>query len=245
MMRAILLLLFGMAPTLVAASGGEIDLRHARIDMDDKPSLQRGAKLFVNYCMGCHSLAYLRYNRLASDLGLSNSQVRDNLVIGGAKIGETMTVAMRDEDSAAWFGTAPPDLSVISRVRGADWLFTYLTGFYADDNPSRPFGVNNIVFKDVAMPHVLWRQQGVQHAVLGEPDESGVRPIEGLELAVPGEMHPEEFDRAMTDLTNFLVYAGEPAQLSRARVGPWVLLFLALLFVLSRALYKEYWRDVH
>lgn len=245
MKRAILLLLIGMLPSVAGAAGDEVKLRHVRIDLSDRPSLQRGAKLFVNYCMGCHSLDYLRYNRLARDLGLTDSQVRDNLVLGNAKIGDTMKIAMRPQDSEKWFGAAPPDLSVISRVRGGDWLFTYLTGFYADDNPSRPFGVNNIAFKDVAMPNVLWRLQGVQHAVLGEPDASGTRAIEGLELAVKGRMHPLEFDRAMTDLTNFLVYAGEPAQLLRSSIGPWVLLFLALLFVLSRALYKEYWRDVH
>ncbi len=245
MKRTILLLAIGLWSVGAPASGGEAGLHHARVDLHDTASLQRGARLFVNYCMGCHSLDYMRYNRLGQDIGLSEAQVRDNLVIGDAKVGDTMGVSMRAADAAKWFGVAPPDLSVVARARGADWLYSYLIGFYADDNPSRPFGVNNLVFKDVAMPHVLWRLQGVQQPVFAEPDESGQRPITGLEAGTAGEMQPGEFRLAMHDLVNFLVYVGEPAQLLRARIGPWVLLFLALLFVLSRALYKEYWRDVH
>jgi len=235
---ALLVLAFLVPLAAPAAEHG--GLQRVDVDLDDKPSLQRGAKLFVNYCMGCHSLRYQRYNRLARDLGLTVEQVRDNLVQGAAKVGDTMDVAMRAEDSAKWFGVTPPDLSLIARSRGPDWLYSYLLGFYADPDPARPFGVNNLVFKDVAMPNALWRLQGVQRPVRAEDGT-----IERLELAEPGEMEPGEFRAAMRDLVNFLVYVGEPAQLVRARIGPWVLLFLLIFLLLSRALYKEYWRDVH
>ena len=228
------------------ASGGEAHLDKAHIDLSNRQSLWHGAKLFVNYCMGCHGARYMRYNRVGRDLGLSEDDLKRYLIFGDKKVGDTMTTAMPAEDAAKWFGTAPPDLSLVARSRGPDWLYTYLRSFYLD--PSRPFGVNNAVFKDVAMPHVLWELQGWQKAVFRtERDAEGHehKVLERLELAEPGTLSPAEYDKAVRDLVAFLAYVGEPAQLERKRLGPWVLAYLVLLFVVFYLLKKEYWRDVH
>ena len=233
-------------PTLGAA-GGE-HLMHAQLDLGDRASLQRGARLFVNYCLSCHSASFMRYNRMGLDLGLTDEQVADNLMFASDKVGEPMRVAMRAEDAVGWLDAVPPDLSVVSRSRGVDWLYSYLMSFYQDDDKSRPTGVNNLVFQGTAMPHVLGELQGVQVPVYKEvetEDGNTVREIERLELKEQGTMNPAQYKRAVSDLVNFLAYVGEPARLHRFYIGTWVLLFLAGFFVLAYLLYKEYWKDVH
>jgi ubiquinol-cytochrome c reductase cytochrome c1 subunit len=228
------------------AAGGAVHLDEANVDVSDQESLQRGARLFVNYCLSCHSAKFQRYNRMARDLGLSEEEVKQNLMFTTDKIGETMNIAMPSEQSEKWFGTAPPDLSVITRARGVDWVYTYLRSFYLDEK--RPFGVNNLVFKDVGMPHIFWKQQGVQKAVFKtEKDADGNEHevFDKFELVEAGTMSPDEFDGAMRDLTAFMSYVGEPVQVERRRLGVWVLLFLAFFFVISYLLKKEYWKDVH
>ena len=233
--------LLAAAPVLGFAAGGGAHLDDADIDVSDQESLQRGARIFVNYCLSCHSAQYQRYNRTARDLGLTEDEVKENLMFTTDKIGDTMTIAMKPVDAAAWFGVAPPDLSVIARARGVDWLYTYLRSFYIDE--ARPFGVNNIVFPDVGMPHVLWELQGMQKAVFAEED--GQKVFNKFEQVTPGTMSAAEFDGAMLDLTAFLSYIGEPIQTERKRIGMWVLSFIAVFFVLAYLLKKEYWKDVH
>jgi ubiquinol-cytochrome c reductase cytochrome c1 subunit len=240
MKKLIVAFLLAAAPMLGLASGG-VHLDDADIDLSDKASLQRGARLFVNYCLSCHSAKYQRFNRTARDLGLTEQEVRQNLMFVTDKIGDTMEIAMDPNDAEAWFGTPPPDLSVIARARGVDWIYTYLRGFYVD--PSRPFGVNNVVFKDVAMPDVLWKLQGMQKADFQEHE--GQKVFEKFEQVTPGTMTPEEFDGAARDLTAFLSYIGEPIQMERRALGWKVLLFIAIFFVLAYLLKKEYWKDVH
>ncbi|MCB1867182.1 MAG: cytochrome c1 [Gammaproteobacteria bacterium] len=232
--------LLAMAPLFGMASGGA-HLDDADIDLGDQASLQRGAKYFVNYCLSCHSAKFQRYNRTAKDLGLTEDEVKENLMFTTDKIGETMTVAMDSQDASNWFGVIPPDLSVIARARGVDWIYTYLRSFYIDE--TRPFGVNNVVFPDVGMPHVFWKLQGTQKAVFEEHD--GQKVFEKFEQVTPGTLSPAEFDAAMRDLTAFLSYVGEPIQMERKRLGIWVLLFIAVFFVLAYLLKKEYWKDVH
>jgi len=255
------------------AAGAAMHYLDAKVDLGDKGSLQRGAKLFVNYCLSCHAMSYMRYNRMGEDLGLTEKQVSENLLLAGEKAVELMTVAMKPGDAERWFGIVPPDLSVIARARGADFLYSYLVTFYRDDNPSRPFGVNNVVLNGAAMPHVMWPLQGHQRYVREEvqgtvasehvarlesagdeilvhrevtlDDGKVVKATDRLQVAIDGSMLPGEYRGAARDLVNFLVYASEPAQLHRYGIGIWVLLFLAVLFVLSRMLYKEYWKDVH
>ncbi len=230
----------------LAAGGGGVALQKANIDPTDQASLQRGAKLFVNYCLSCHSAAFQRYNRMGKDLGLTEKEVKENLMFAADKIGETMDVAMSDTDAGVWFGTRVPDLSLVARSRGVDWLFTYLLNFYED--PTRPLGVNNRLFKDVGMPHVLWELQGMQRPVYEKhEDHEGhkVQKFKGFETVREGSMTEVEYKRAVRDLVNFLAYVGEPAKLQRQRLGVWVLLFLVVLFVVSYALKKEYWKDVH
>ena len=248
MKKRIAILLLCLAPAVTLAAGSSVKLEDANVDLDDKASLQRGARLFVNYCLSCHSAQFMRYNRMGEDLGLSEEQVRENLMFASDKVGSTMTVAMPADESTDWFGVPPPDLSVVARSRGPDWLYTYLISFYRDDNPARPFGVNNLVFQDVAMPHVMWELQGIQKPVYKEvvgQDGEPHRVIEKLELAEAGTMEPGEFRRAMSDLVNFLTYMGEPAKLVRYEIGAWVLAFMVVFFFISYALYKEYWKDVH
>lgn len=239
-------LLLAPASVLAAGGGHAVHLDHVAIDMSDKASLQRGAAIFVNYCLSCHGAAYMRYSRLAQDLELDEDLVRENLIFTGQKVGDPMTVAMPEKASKKWFGKTPPDLSVVARSRGADWLYTYLRGFYLDE--SRPVGVNNLVFPDVGMPHVLWELQGWQKPVyktVTMPDGHEAQVIDRLELVEPGKLSPKEYDRAMRDLVNYLVYMGEPAQLKRASLGPYVLGFLLIFTILAYFLKREYWRDIH
>ncbi|WP_028919735.1 cytochrome c1 [Pseudoxanthomonas suwonensis] len=232
-------LLFSAAA--LAASGG--NLQQAGNDLSDKASLQRGAALYMNYCSGCHSLKFLRYSRMGDDLGLTEEEVMQNLNFTGAKYGEQIQVAMRDADGTEWFGKMPPDLSLISRVRGSNWIYTYLKSFYLDE--SRPLGWNNQLFPNVSMPNPLWELQGLQHAEFGAPDEAGERHPERLVVTSAGQLSAVEFDQAVRDITNFLEYAGEPAALKRQAIGVWVILFLVALSFLAYLLKQEYWSDVH
>lgn len=238
-----------LVPVLAfASSAGEVPLRSAEVDVTDQASLQRGARLFVNYCLSCHSARYMRYNQMAAGLGLTEDQVQNNLMFAADKVTEPMKVAMSTNDAKRWFGNPPPDLSVIARSRGADWLYTYMMTFYKDDNPARPYGVNNLVFKDVGMPDVVWELRGIQvpvHREVSGAHGAEAAVIEDLELQMPGTRTPAEFSRDMRDLVNFLVFVGEPAQAKRHHVGLWVLAFILLFFIVSYALYREYWKDVH
>ncbi len=194
--------------------------------------------------MGCHSLQYMRYNRMGEDLGLDEVQVRQSFIFNDAKPGDLMVSAMRPEDGEKWFGTAVPDLTLVTRWRSPDWVYTYLKSFYVDE--SRPYGVNNAVFPEVGMPHVLAGLQGLQKAVYAQAEgQESHGALEGFELVQAGSMSPEEYDGLVRDLTNFLAYAGEPMKLERQRLGIYVLLFLGVLFILAYALKKEFWKDVH
>lgn len=224
------------APAFAAGGGA---LEHANVNIRDKAAIQRGSKLFVNYCLSCHAASYMRYNRLAEDLDLEEDLVMENLVFADVKIGETMTVAMLDEDAEAWLGKVPPDLSLISRSRGADWLYTYFLTFYQDASG----GWNNLALPNASMPHVLWPLQGIQKPIYATHD--GHEVIDHLVLAKPGIESPEEYEDTVRDLVTFLEYLGEPAEVKRKNIGVWVLLFLTLFALVSYALKAEYWRDVH
>lgn len=244
------------APLAAAASESvTLDPLPADVSPHDPISLQRGAQVYVNYCMGCHSAAYMRYDRL-QDLGLTPQQIRDNLILTGAKVGDLMTIAMSAKESKEWFGAPPPDLTLIARSRssgagsGADWLYSYLRGFYRD--PSRPTGWNNTVYPNVAMPHVLWQLQGEQalrtevvSIPRGSKGEVEKHEVQKLVLKNPGAMSPGDYDRMVGDLVNFLVYVAEPSRQFRIEVGIYVLMFLGVLFILAYLLKKEYWKDVH
>ena len=245
MKKLIIAFLFAATPMLANASGG-VHLDSVDIDMSDKASLQNGAKLFVNYCLSCHSAQYMRYNRMAVDLELTEDEVLTNLMFASEKIGDTMTIAMDKDDATAWFGTKVPDLSVTARSRGAEWLYTYLRTFYVD--AERPWGVNNATFKDVGMPHVLWELEGMKKPVYEtHTDAEGheTKTISGYEIVQPGKMSAGEYDNAVRDLVNFMVYVGEPAKMQRYTIGIWVLLFLVILFVPAYAMKKEFWKDIH
>jgi ubiquinol-cytochrome c reductase cytochrome c1 subunit len=242
MIRAALAVLL-VLPLAALAAGGEAKLERANVDPTDVVSIQRGVKVFMNYCLNCHSATSMRYNRL-TDLGLSEQQIQDNLLFATQKVGDTMSVAMRRSDARQWFGVEPPDLSVIARSRGADWLYTYLRTFYRDG--TRPTGWNNLAFPDVGMPHALWQLQGMQRLEVTTEEHDG-RKIEHRKLVLdtPGTMTPAQYDALVRDLVNYLVYMGEPAQARRVQVGIAVLFFLSGLFVLTWLMKREYWKDVH
>ncbi|WP_088284919.1 cytochrome c1 [Ideonella sp. A 288] len=218
----------------------------------DVAALQNGAKLFVNYCLNCHAAAFMRYNRL-QDIGLTNDQIKKNLVFAGDKVGDLMTVALAAKDAKDWFGAVPPDLTVIARSRaggngsGADYLYTYMRGFYRDE--TRPTGWNNLVFPAVGMPHVLWQLQGEQRAIYVEEKDphdpkKTVHTFKGFELTKPGSMSKADYDNAVADLVAYLQWMGEPAQNQRVRLGVWVLLFLALFTVLAWRMNATFWKSV-
>ncbi|QNM96293.1 cytochrome c1 [Chitinimonas koreensis] len=253
---------------VAATASTEVALDAAPLNVRDAESVQRGAQLFVNYCLSCHGAAAMRYNRLL-DLGLTEQQVKDNLMFTTEKIGEPMRVAMQAKDGKAWFGATPPDLSLVARSRGADWLYTYLRSFYRDE--SRPTGWNNAVFDKVGMPHVLWQLQGdlelrkVEGEGHGEEAKGNVvrswqthegHKVETHELVLvkpgsltrlaDGKANTFDYDNKMADLTNYLVWMGEPAQVTRQHIGYGVLLFLMFILVpMAYLLKKEYWRDIH
>ena len=227
---------------LLAQAGSAVKLDHVKINVEDKLSLQKGARTFVNYCVGCHSAGYMRYSRL-EDLGLTEKQIVGNLMVTGEKPVETMTTAMRRKDAQEWFGVAPPDLTVIARSRGADWLYTYMRSFYRD--PSRPTGWNNTTFPSVAMPHALWDLQGEQEL----KEEAGKNPDGHAKthfvLTKPGKLSAVEYDAAVKDLVNYMVYMGDPTQTQRKTTGVYVLFFLFVLTILAYFLKKEFWKDIH
>jgi len=233
-------LIVGSVSVHASEEGG---LPHAGTNVHDRASLQRGARLYFNYCVGCHSLKYMRYERIANDLGLSEQDVMQNLNFTGAKFGETVVSHMPEGDAANWFGKAPPDLSLEVRAKGADWVNAYLNSFYLD--PSRPVGWNNTVFPNASMPFPLWELQGLQTAEMKAGEDGGDPVVEKLVLSQPGKLTPAQFQQATRDLTSFLEYASEPAALARHAYGVWVLLFLAFFTLLAYALKKEYWKDVH
>jgi len=239
-----LLALLLLVPLAAAADeGGRLD--RAPIDPHDVVSLQSGARTFVNYCLNCHSASSMRYNRL-EDIGLTELQIKDNLMFAADKVGETMAVAMRPKDAKGWFGVAPPDLTVIARARGADWLYTYLRTFYRD--PSRPTGWNNVAFPNVGMPHVLYQLQGVQVLKVEQAKNAHgeVEETRSLVLEQPGALSRADYDALVRDLVNYLAYMGEPARNQRVRIGIFTVLFLGLLLLPFAWLMKRaYWKDVH
>jgi len=248
MMRFLLLFLMLICPAVFAAGGA--GLYEFKPDLSDQQALQRGARTFVNYCLSCHSAAYMRYNRMGRDLGIPDSVLLENFMFGSDRVGDTMTVAMTAEAARRYFGIEPPDLSVTARARGAEWLYNYFMTFYRD--PSKPTGVNNLQFKDVAMPHVLWELQGWQDPVYVETtgeDGLAVKRIERLALAEPPGEKPavyegQDYEDIVGDLVNFMVYLGEPIKLKRYSFGIWVVSYLFFLLIIVYFLKKEYWKDV-
>jgi len=234
-------LLFGRAA--LADEEGGIALLHSGADINDTASLQRGARNFMNYCSGCHGLKYLRYNRMAADLKIPESELA-NLMFTTDKTFETINSSM-PTDAQGWFGKQPPDLSLIARARGVDYLYSYLKGYYLDK--TRPWGVNNLYLAATAMPHVLASLQGLQKPVFkNEPDTGGAKMVlVGVEAMTPGSLKPEEYDQFVRDIANFLDYAGEPVKAKRESMGVFVTLFLLVFFVFAYLLKKEYWKDVH
>jgi ubiquinol-cytochrome c reductase cytochrome c1 subunit len=234
-----------IAPNFAAAAEEGVKLDPAPIDVANRASVQAGARTFVNYCLGCHSLSLVRYNSL-TQIGLSEEQIKDNLLFTGDKVGDPMASAMTKKDGKGWFGAAPPDLSVIGRSRGADWLYTYLRGFYRD--PTTQTGWNNVAFPNVGMPHVMWRLQGERSLVKPEAGKDGHAATGAAPKFVQlsaGTQTANEFDATVRDLVAFLAWASDPTQLKRKQIGVIVLLALTLLAFVSWLLYKEYWKDVH
>ncbi|ABV35414.1 cytochrome c1 [Shewanella sediminis HAW-EB3] len=233
-MKKLLIALVTLVPSLAFAAGGShVHLESANVDLNDKESLQRGVDLFQHNCAGCHSTQYQRYSRVADDLDISIDDMRSKYMFDeNAKPGDLMQNAIPEADAAKWFGAAPPDLTLVARVRGEDWVYTYLKGFYKDE--SRPFGVNNTVFPAVGMPHVLEHLQGLP-----------VKQEDGTTVATGGKLSAEEYDQVVRDITGFLVYSGDPVKLERESLGWWVMGFLFIFFVIAYLLKKEYWKDVH
>ncbi|WP_350580085.1 cytochrome c1 [Pseudomonas sp. HY2-MNA-CIBAN-0224] len=259
MKKLFAVLMLAMMPVLSFASEQGVQLDKVDIDVSDKAALQDGARTFANYCMGCHSAKFQRYERVADDLGIPHDVMLKNLVFTGAKIGDHMNIGMQPEDAKAWFGAAPPDLTLVARVRGTDWLYSYLRSFYED--PSRPWGVNNTVFPNVGMPNVLAPLQGRQ--VIGckqvqivEDGKKQYDPLTGTPLTheacdqltvLPktGTLTEEQFDEKIQNLVTFLAYSANPVKLEHQRIGAYVLLYLAFFFVFAYLLKREYWKDVH
>ena len=230
-MRKFLFILFCFIPAICMAATN-VYLDKAPVDLEDKDSLQRGARNFINYCLNCHSANYMRYSQLL-EIGLSEEVIKKNLLFTQDKVGETMAIAMNKQDAAAWFGAPPPNLSVTARSRGADWIYSYLRSFYKDS--SRDMGWNNLVFSNAAMPHILWELQGEQ--LLDEKTGH-------LKLVKAGIMTPKEYDQFVADLTNYMVYMSEPHQQKRKQIGYFVIAFLVLLLILTINLKREYWKNI-
>lgn len=244
-MKKLILVLSLIMPGLATAAGAGVHLDKANYDLTDKVSLQSGAQTFMNYCLGCHQMQYQRYERTFNDLGIPLVLGQENLQFTGEKVGDHIISAMPADSAAKWFGAPPPDLTLVARVRGADWIYTYLRSFYVD--PSRPFGVNNKVFPEVGMPHVLQELQGTPRETHEKMlvDGEMVDRYVGIKADGTGELSTDEYDKAMLDLVNFLVYTGEPSRLQAEGIGRWVIIFLLVFFVFVYLLKKEYWRDVH
>ncbi len=247
MKKLLLALLFAPLAALFAApsaaSEGGYRLDRAPIDPNDIVSIQSGARTFTNYCLNCHGAQFMRYNRL-TDIGLSEAQIKDNLLFAGDKVGETMKTSMTVKDGKAWFGVAPPDLSVIARARGSDWLYTYLRTFYRDSKTAT--GWNNAVFPNVGMPHALWTLQGEKGLELVTTQDGGHSSTEyKWSQLSEGRMSTTQYDTMVRDLVNYMVWMGEPAASIRKKAGVVVLFFLSVLFVLAYAMKREFWKDVH
>jgi ubiquinol-cytochrome c reductase cytochrome c1 subunit len=255
MKRLLSVVLIALLPALSFADSHGVDLESVDIDVSDKVALQDGAQTFVNYCMGCHSARFQRYERVADDLGIPHERMLEELAPAGAKIGDHMTIGMRPGDAKTWFGAAPPDLTLVARVRGTDWLYGYLRSFYED--PTRPWGVNNTVSPNVAMPNVLEGLQGRQRLGCSEAQrsESGKKHTgtalnhEGCDqlVSVPntGTLTQAQFDERVKNLVTFLAYSANPDKLQHQRIGTYVLLYLAVLFILAYLLKREFWKDIH
>lgn len=234
-MRLIATLLFALSTPALAASG-HAELAKAQVDLTNPNALQRGARVFVNYCLSCHSASFMRFSRAAEDIGLPDGVLEQNLLFVAEKPTDLMKVAMRPSDGVEWFGVAPPDLSVIARAKGPDYLYTFLTSYYVD--PKRATGVNNLAYPNTAMPHVMWELQGMQRLV----DDHG---HQSLEITRAGELGQHEYEQLVNDLVSFMVYMAEPARQDRQRIGFWVLAFLVFFTWLAYQLKKEFWRDIH
>ena len=234
---------FASAPGF--AAGGGAAMEHANIDPDNINSLQRGAANFMNYCSGCHSAQYVRYKTIGNDLDLSDEMLVDNLMFNAEKTFETIQTSMPADDAARWYGTAPPDLSLMARAKGVDHVYNFLKGFYIDSDS--PTGVDNLQLPGTSMPHVLWELQGYQAAHFTDhtnEDGSVTTTFEGFEQLTPGSMDSEDYDNFVRDTTNFLAYIAEPIRSDRRKLGVWVLMFLTFFLILSRMLKKQIWKDV-
>ncbi|MPV86697.1 cytochrome c1 [Ostreibacterium oceani] len=251
--------IMGLLPMLclniVMAAGGADWVPHDKFpaNMSNSESIQRGAKYYVNYCLACHSLEFQRYNRIGMDTGLDEDVIKDNLIFTGQSVSQTMLSAIPDDDAQEWFGKVPPDLSLISRSKGSDYVYNYLRAFYRDD--SKPMGVNNGVFPDVGMPHVLASVEGVKEAIYDETEQCKTvdgesvcethKTLAGYTAPVGGTVSPDEYDAMVFDLSQFLYYVSDPSEIKRHRIGPWVLGFLILMTFVLYLLKREYWRDIH
>jgi len=226
------------------AAGGDVELESADIDPGNISSLQRGARNFMNYCSGCHSAQYVRFNTIGKYLELSEEQLVDNLMFNAEKTFETIQASMPAEDAARWYGTAPPDMSLMARAKGADYIFNFLKGFYLDADS--PTGVDNSVLAGTSMPHVLWQLQGYQRAVIEEHTVDGVasHKIVGFEHVTTGSLDPEDYDDFVRDTVNFLAYISEPIRSERRKLGVWVLMYLIVFWVIAVMLKKQIWKDV-
>jgi len=254
----VLVMLFALPAAVPAAGGPGAKLDPVKIDLKDQKSLHNGARIFINYCVSCHSASFMRYSRIGQDLGIPEDLLKKQLLFAADRVGDPMMAVMPRADAKKWFGVAPPDLSLLARSRGPNWLYTYMRSFYRDDKA--PSGWNNLVFPNVAMPHVLYEWQGHQRAVYREVENNQVnkdkngKPVakktktlvfDRFELERPGTLSTRDFDENMRDLVNFMVYLGEPAKLERYRIGAWVIGFLVLLLVFAYLLKREYWKDIH
>ena len=239
-----LLAIFALLATSQAFAAGGATLDHANIDPGNKASLQRGARNFMNFCSGCHSAKYVRYKTIGKYLELSEEQLIENLMFNAEKTFETINTAMPANSAQRWFGTAPPDMSLMARAKGADYIYSFLRGFYLE--PDSPTGVNNRVLGGTSMPHVLWELQGYQKALFSSHTEGGVtsHSFDGFELVVEGSMVDEDFDEFVRDTVNFLAYISEPIRSERRKLGVWVLMFLIFFWILSVMLKKQIWKDV-
>ena len=235
--------MFVAAPA--GAAGGGASLEPSEIDLDNINSLQRGARNFMNYCSGCHSAKYVRFKTIGTDLELSEEQLVDNLMFNAEKTFETIDVSMRASDAERWFGKTPPDMSLLARAKGADYIYNFLKGFYVD--PESPTGVDNVVLAGTSMPHVLWELQGFQKATFSDHDDGKgnmVAQFDGFEPMTAGSMDEEAYDDFVRDTTNFLAYVAEPIRSDRRKLGVWVLMFLIFFWIIASMLKKQIWKDV-
>ncbi len=249
-LKIVVFAIVSIAPLWAAAAGGGALMQHAGNDVADVASLQRGARNFVNYCMGCHSAKYIRFNKLQEDLQLSDDQMQQNLMFGAKTTDELMEISMVPADAEVWFGQAPPDLTLIARSRGTDWVYSFLKSFYLDERAAS--GTNNLLLPGASMPHVLWELQGLQQAVFHTSEINGTvvehfgEPafFEAFEVVQQGELSAEDYDKFVRDLVNFLDWAGSPEQLDRQRLGIWVIIFLFVFLIFAYLLKVEIWKDV-